>query len=127
MLMKEKFFNLDDLTQGIRRELGPGVTTRIFPGDHAMLSVVRIEAHAQSDLHAHEQEQWGVLLRGSGTRIQGGEEFEVKEGDFWRTPPNVPHAFRAGSNGVTVLDVFSPPREEYRVGGTGIHSPQSAD
>ncbi|MEK9625915.1 MAG: cupin domain-containing protein [Gammaproteobacteria bacterium] len=124
--MKENFFNLHDLSQGISRELGNGVATRIFPGDHAMLSVVRIKAHAQSDVHSHPQEQWGVLLEGSGVRIQGGQEVEVKAGDFWRTPPDVPHAFRAGDTDVTVLDVFSPPRDEYRVGGSGIHAPGTA-
>ena len=121
--MSENFFKLDDLSQGISRELGAGVSTRIFPGDHAMLSVVQIEANAQSDLHSHPQEQWGVLLHGSGVRIQGGEEFSVSVGDFWRTPPNVPHAFKAGADGAKVLDVFSPPREEYKVQGSGIHAP----
>ena len=37
--MTENFFNLDDLSQGIARNLAKGVSTRIFPGDQAMLSV----------------------------------------------------------------------------------------
>jgi len=121
--MKEHFFNLDDSAQGILRDLAPGVSTRIFPGDHAMLSVVRLEPGCESEVHSHPQEQWGVLLTGSGVRIQNGEEVTVSAGDFWRTPPNMPHAFRAGPEGARVLDVFSPPRDEYRVKGSGVRAP----
>ncbi len=113
-------FNLHDLSQGIRRELAEGMVTRIFPGEQAMLSVVRIEANKQGSLHSHPQEQWGVLLEGSGVRTQDGVEHAVAAGDFWRTPGDVPHSFRAGPDGATVLDVFSPPRDEYRQGGSGF-------
>ena len=114
------FFDLDDLTQGLQRELAPGITTRIFPGDQAMLSVVRLAPHAEGKLHHHPEEQWGVMLEGSGLRSQDGQDIAVKKGDFWRTPGNVPHSLRAGPDGAVVLDVFSPPREEYRKAGSGF-------
>ncbi len=119
----KEFFNLTDMTQGIQRELAPGVTTRIFPGDQAMLSIVRLEPHAEGKMHQHPQEQWGVLLEGSALRIQGGEEVAVEKGDFWRTPANVPHTMKAGPEGAVVLDVFSPPRDEYRKPGSGFGTP----
>ena len=115
----ENFFNLDDLTQGITRELAPGLSTRVFAGEHAMLSIVDIEPNAVGNEHAHPEEQWGVLLRGNGVRTQDGEDIAVGPGDFWRTPGGVPHAFRAGPEGARVLDIFSPPRQEYRVAGAG--------
>lgn len=115
-----EFFNLNDPAQGIQRELAPGITTRIFPGEQAMLSVVRIAPHAEGTLHHHPEEQWGVLLEGSAVRVQGDEEIAVERGDFWRTPGNVPHTMRAGPSGAVVLDVFSPPREEYRRPGSGF-------
>jgi len=117
-----EFFNLNDPTQGIQRELGVGMSTRIFVGDQAMLSVVSLEPNAEGKLHSHPEEQWGVLLEGGGVRIQGGEEFSVKAGDFWRTPGDVEHSFKAGENGARVLDVFAPPREEYRKAGSGFGS-----
>lgn len=120
MSVKKEFFNLHDEGQGIRRELAPGLTTRIFPGDQAMISVVTIEPDAEGSAHSHPQEQWGVLLEGSGVRTQGGEEVQVSAGDFWRTPGGVPHSFRAGSEGARVLDIFSPPREEYKKAGSGF-------
>jgi quercetin dioxygenase-like cupin family protein len=120
MSQAEHFHNLADVTQGIARELAPGVTTRIFPGEQAMLSVVTIAPNGEGTLHAHPEEQWGVLLEGSAVRIQGGEEIAVKKGDFWRTPGGVPHTMRAGPEGCQVLDIFSPPREAYRVAGSGF-------
>jgi quercetin dioxygenase-like cupin family protein len=116
----DEFFNLNDPTQGIRRELAPGITTRIFPGEQAMLSVVRLEPHAAGKMHHHSEEQWGVLLEGSAVRIQGDQEIAVETGDFWRTPANLPHTMRAGPSGAVVLDIFSPPRVEYGKPGTGF-------
>ena len=110
----KEFHNLDDTSDGLFRELGRGVTTRIFSGEQAMLSVVSLAPNAQGILHHHPEEQWGVLLEGSAVRVQDGEEIPVKKGDFWRTPGNVPHTMRAGPEGARVLDVFSPPRPEYR-------------
>ncbi len=97
MSQKQEFHNLDDASDGLFRELAPGLTTRIFSGEQAMLSVVTLAPHAQGTLHHHPEEQWGVLLEGSAIRVQGEEEIVVKKGDFWRTPGNVAahHARRA--------------------------------
>ena len=60
--MTENFFHIDDLTQGLERELAKGITTRIFPGEQAMLSLVRIEANARGMLHSHPEEQWDTMI-----------------------------------------------------------------
>lgn len=122
MSQKDEFHQLDDETQGLFRELAPEVTTRIFPGEHAMLSVVTIAPNGEGTMHSHPEEQWGVLLEGSAVRIQGGEEIAVAKGDFWRTPGGVPHTMRAGPEGCRVLDIFAPPREAYRKAGSGFAS-----
>ena len=116
----ENFFNLNDPSQGIVRQLGEGLSTRVFPGEQAMLSLVTIAPNAQGKVHSHPEEQWGVLLEGAGVRTQNGEDVPVAVGDFWRTPGGVPHAFRGGPKGAKVLDVFAPPRAEYRQAGSGF-------
>jgi len=120
MSQADEFHNLDNPADGIPRELAAGVDARIFAGEHAMLSVVTIAPNAEGKLHDHPEEQWGVLLEGSAVRVQGGEEIPVRKGDFWRTPGGVPHTMRAGPEGARVLDIFSPPRAEYRVPGKGF-------
>jgi quercetin dioxygenase-like cupin family protein len=118
----KEFHNLDNPEDGLFRELAPGLSTRIFAGEQAMLSVVTIAPNTMGTMHHHPEEQWGVLLEGSAVRIQGGEEIAVRKGDFWRTPGGVPHTMRAGPEGAKVLDIFSPPRPEYRVPGKGFAS-----
>jgi quercetin dioxygenase-like cupin family protein len=120
MSQRNEFHNIDDLSDGLFRELAPGLTTRIFTGEQAMLSVVTLAPNSQGTLHHHPEEQWGVLLEGSAVRVQGDEEIPVNKGDFWRTPGNVPHTMRAGPEGARVLDIFSPPRPEYRKPGKGF-------
>lgn len=120
MSQSSEFHNLDHPTGGIERELAPGVNTHIFVGEGAMLSVVTIAPNAAGTMHSHPEEQWGVLLEGTAVRVQGNEEIPVRKGDFWRTPGGVPHTMRAGPDGAKVLDVFSPPRPEYRVPGKGF-------
>ena len=115
-----KFFNLSRPEGGIARQLGDGISANIFVGDQAMLSVAELAPNAKGQIHSHPQEQWGVLLKGSGVRIQEGTEFPVKEGDFWCTPGGVEHGLVAGPQGCKVLDIFSPPRDEYRKPGSGF-------
>jgi quercetin dioxygenase-like cupin family protein len=125
MSQADQFHNLDAPIGGIPRELAPGVSTQIFPGEGAMLSIVTIAPDAAGTLHSHPEEQWGVLLEGSAIRVQGGEEIAVRKGDFWRTPGGVAHTMRAGPEGCRVLDIFAPPRPEYRVAGKGFGTPDA--
>ena len=114
------FLNLDNLEGGIKRKLSEGVETQIFVGDNVMVSRVTCTPGAEGKLHSHPEEQWGVLLEGSGIRVQDGARFTVKKGDLWQTPGNVEHTFEAGPDGAVILDIFSPPRAEYRTAGEGV-------
>ena len=120
MTQKDNFYNIDEVNTGISRILGDGISTRIFCGEQAMLSIVSIEANAKGKIHSHPEEQWGFLLEGSGIRIQGNEKIEIKKGDFWQTPGGVEHGIIGGPNGAKILDIFSPQRNEYKKAGSGF-------
>ena len=113
-------FQLKDDPRGIARVLGKGLETRVFPGENVMLSVVTIAPGAAGSIHSHPEEQWGVLLEGSCTRIQDGEHVECVVGDFWCSPGGSVHGIIGGPQGCVVLDIFSPPREEYKKAGSGF-------
>ena len=113
-------FNLHDDGQGIHRKLAEGITTRIFAGTEVMISVVRVEPDTAGKPHSHVEEQWGVLLEGECVRIQGEEEVLMKAGDFWHTPSGVRHTIRTGDSAAVILDIFAPPREEYKKPGEGF-------
>jgi quercetin dioxygenase-like cupin family protein len=113
-------FQLNGDSRGIPRVLAEGIETRIFAGEQVMISVVRIDPGASGITHGHPEEQWGVVLEGSCTRSQDGEAVECVVGDFWYTPAGVMHGIRAGTAGALVLDIFSPPRSEYKQAGRGF-------
>lgn len=117
--LAEHLFNLQDTSRGVLRSLTAGVTNRVFWGDKVMLSLVNIEPFKSGKPHSHPEEQWGICLEGEGVRLQGGVEFTCKAGDFWYTPGGVEHTMRAGAQGVKVMDIFGPPREEYKTSGSG--------
>lgn len=118
--MQGIFANIDNLEGGIERQLSDGMKTTVFVGENVMISIVEAEPNAKGKIHAHPQEQWGYLLEGSGVRIQDGERIPVTKGTFWQTPGNVEHGFEAGPEGAKVIDVFSPPRDDYRTAGSGF-------
>ena len=105
-------FSLQD-DRGIFREISRGVNARIFPGERSMVSVVRIDRYSSHEVHSHPEEQWGVLLEGECVRIQDGQEVRVRAGNFWHTPPNVPHGIRTEEHAALLLDLFSPARSDY--------------
>lgn len=123
--MTQCFFKLDDPAGGIARQLADGISATIFPGDQAMVSIVRVDPNCVGTMHHHPEEQWGVCISGGGIRVQGDEEVRVTVGDFWRTPGGVPHTVRAGAQGMTVLDVFAPPRKDYTRPGSGFGSAET--
>jgi len=117
-------FNLHGDARGIARKLADGINTNIFPGERVMLSVVRMDPNSIGTVHSHPEEQWGVLLEGRCTRIQDGQEVEATAGDFWYTPGGVSHGVRTSNSSAVVLDIFSPPRAEYKQAGEGVGSAQ---
>lgn len=115
-------YSIDNPQGGITRKLAAGMHTQIFAGDKSMLSIVTVEPDAMGEMHQHPEEQWGLVLEGSATRYQGEIQFEIKKGDFYRTPPHVMHTMKAGSQGVRVLDIFAPIRDDYLKPGEGFSS-----
>ena len=119
-MAEDTFFNIEDRSRGIPRDLAEGMTARVYPGDQAMISIVTIDPNRAGRIHSHPEEQWGLCIRGSGVRVQDGVEHPVEAGDFWRSPGGVEHGSRAGPEGAVIYDVFAPPRDDYRTAGGGF-------
>ncbi len=98
------------------RELSPRVTTRLVWGDKLMLSYVTIQPHNPiPPLHSHPHEQMGMVLEGEVTLTIGQETRQLKKGDAFWVPPNTLHGLAASNEQpAVVLDVFTPPREEFK-------------
>lgn len=95
-------------------EMFPGVVRRTLnTGDRTMLCEVELAKGAVVPLHTHPHEQIGYLSRGRVLFRIGDEERELREGDSWCVPGDVPHVVTALEDSIAI-DIFSPPRDEYR-------------
>jgi quercetin dioxygenase-like cupin family protein len=101
----------------------PRIARRRIIGERMMVSEVHLEQGFDLASHAHDNEQWVVMLSGRclfgigqpGT--PGHREVEVRGGEVLVLPGNVPHSCRA-LEASRILDLFSPISER-----TGVDRP----
>jgi quercetin dioxygenase-like cupin family protein len=95
-------------------EMLPGVVRRTMTaGDRMMLVEVQLADRAVVPVHTHPHEQTGYLVSGRLRFQVAGETRDLSPGDCWMVPGGVPHEVTALEPCVAI-DIFSPPREEYR-------------
>ncbi len=97
-----------------RRELFPGVRIAVISGERLMLSRVELEPGAVVPEHHHPHEQFGHVLEGDAEFTIAGQTRHLGTGDYYAIPGGVPHKVVTGTRGAVCLDIFSPPRDEYR-------------
>ena len=90
-----------------------GIVARAVVGERITLTVVELDPGAVVAEHSHENEQLGIVLRGSISFRVGDETRELGPGATWTIPSNTPHYAVAGPDGAVLVDVFSPPREDW--------------
>lgn len=79
-----------------------------------MFSLVTLEPNAVVPEHSHPHEQMGMMVSGTMEFSIAGETRTFSGDEIYLVPGGVPHRAVAGPDGAVALDVFSPPREEYR-------------
>lgn len=100
-------------------DMVPGVVRRtLSEGAHTMLCELRLEKGSHIPAHTHPHEQTGYLASGRFRFRLGDRWMELEAGDSWCVPGDVEHEVEVLEDSVAI-DVFSPPREEYRDPGKG--------
>jgi unsaturated pyranuronate lyase len=93
--------------------LAEGYLGRVVRGEQLTMVVFEVEPGAVLPEHRHENEQFGMVIEGSlGFRV-GGETRTLGPGEIWCIPAHMPHTVTGGETGAVVLDVFSPPRDDW--------------
>lgn len=91
-----------------------GLRARPVSGERITLAVVELDPGIAMPEHRHPNEQLGVVVRGEFTFTIGGETRLHKPGDMWVIPSGVPHSVdRTGDGGCTLVESFSPPRDDW--------------
>jgi quercetin dioxygenase-like cupin family protein len=94
-------------------ELIKGVKARPIHLDEDLMVVIMV---VEEDVpnHSHENTQYGVILQGEGFFTIGGRETKVREGVFYHIPSNVEHSLKVTKTPLIAMDIFKPPREDYK-------------
>ena len=90
-----------------------GVEMRVISGDKMTMVFFRLEPGAEIPVHSHPHEQMGTVLKGSIELIIDKDKQVVKEGNAYLVRSDVVHSGRCLESPSEVLEVFSPPREDY--------------
>ncbi len=91
----------------------PGAVARTVNGDRATLAVIDLDPNLPIAEHQHENEQLGIVLKGSITMTIGGHAKKLMPGDLYVIPSNLRHSAQTHEEGATVIDVFAPVRADW--------------
>ncbi|MGY4177742.1 quercetin dioxygenase-like cupin family protein [Bradyrhizobium sp. USDA 4518] len=97
-----------------------GILARVCQGREMTFAVAELDPGAAATRHHHANEQVGLVLQGACDFEVGGERRQLKVGDTYLIPSNVPHEAIAGPEGCVLIDVFAPIRDDW-----ARHEPQS--
>ena len=97
--------------------ISPFISRKIVTGEKEMLVFWTMKAGAHAAAHRHPHEQIFFVLSGTMEFRLGDEKRTCRTGDVGVIPGGVEHEawFPADTE---VLDIFSPPREDFLAGGT---------
>lgn len=78
-----------------------------------MLCEIRLAKSSTVPTHTHPHEQIGYLASGRFRFRLGDRWMEMAAGDSWCVPGGVEHEVETLEDTIAI-DIFSPPREDYR-------------
>ncbi|MBM3239188.1 cupin domain-containing protein [Candidatus Poribacteria bacterium] len=105
------FFDIDNHPE---IELFDGVKIRTAYGEKIMMSFVYFEPNSSVPEHSHPHEQMGTVIEGQFRLTVNEESKVVEKGDVYLVPSNAKHSAQSLSSSAVALDIFSPPREDYK-------------
>jgi quercetin dioxygenase-like cupin family protein len=94
-------------------EICPGIQRRTQTSGTTMYQMVaQLKAGSRMPEHQHPQEQIVHILSGRMRLVVEGTPHELVAGDSYYLAANIPHGVETMED-TSVLDTFSPPRDEY--------------
>ena len=94
-------------------ELTPSIKANIVSAENITLSFVSAEPNVSLTPHRHENEQMLIVLDGAIDFIIEGKQYKVEKGDVVVLPSNTEHGAYFSDKGARVIDIFSPPRQDF--------------
>lgn len=98
-----------------REELNPSLVRQVIHTSQMTIARLELRAGGAVPVHAHVNEQVSMVLTGRLKFTVDGREVLVGPGQVLELPPNVPHGVEVLEDAI-VLDVFTPPRQDWITG-----------
>ncbi len=98
-----------------KEQLTPLLARQVIHTDRMTVALIHLAKGATVPEHRHEHEQCSTVERGRIHFRVAGEEIMLQAGDVLVIPPQAPHSVEALEDSL-VLDLFSPPRDDWRRG-----------
>ena len=95
------------------KEIFKGFKGKFIHTNRTSLAFWEIEKGSELPLHSHPHEQTVIMMEGELEIEMDGKIYRLSKGKVLTIPGNMPHSGRTIEN-TTVLDVFSPVREDYK-------------
>ena len=92
--------------------LGPGQRSHIVSAEKMTVSFATVDPNAYGASHHHESEQIMIIMDGAIDEIVDGKLYHLEKGDVCIIPSNIEHGGYASDRGCSVIDIFSPPRQD---------------
>ena len=82
-------------------------------GERMMVTLMTFKKGQEGETHSHPNEQIGYCIRGRFTLTIDNESSVLEPGDSYVIPAGASHSYQILEDSLAV-EVFSPPREDYR-------------
>ena len=108
---KELWIGLDE--PGFRRKVFRLVDKELVNSEHIVAGLTIFEPGESSSRHNHDaSEEVDIIVRGSGTLVDGNERMPFKEGDWMFIPTAVFHQhINNGNEPLWLIWMYTPPGE----------------
>jgi quercetin dioxygenase-like cupin family protein len=90
-----------------------GIVRQMIHGDRLMVCRLTIAARTVTPVHSHVHEQITLVERGRADFFVEGERKTARAGDVLLFPSNIRHGATMLAEEVVLIDIFSPPREDF--------------
>jgi len=102
-------------SNSVKEEVLPNGAIRKIKGyiDDLMIAELKLKKGMVGDIHTHIHSQCAYVLSGSFECEIDGKKEIISVGDCFYVTPNVPHGLVALEDDSTILDIFTPKRDDF--------------
>jgi quercetin dioxygenase-like cupin family protein len=94
-------------------QIAEGIERQMFWGDRLMVCRLRFKPHVVTAVHTHPHEQITLVERGRVKFFIEGQSRIVSAGEVLVLPSHCEHGATMLDEEVVLIDIFSPPREDF--------------